>query len=205
MTGSDAIVKLGDKMLAQVNSINCSLAENVLPIYGVWSYTYDTLAIGTRIVQGVFTINFVSPNYIIQELEALTSSEHIDEEFSDQGGVPQDLNLTTDEGREFLVAHITDLIIRGELLNAQRLQRDQIRLIHGQPLTANPTEVSVFKNKHGEPGSNLLTIEYTSTNGSMSKIIEGVAIAGCSQLVDMSGRTVMEEYQFIGRDMKFNK
>ncbi len=45
-----------------------------MPIFGYNSYIYDEIAIGNRIVQGVFTINFTSPRYvedIIKNIERL--------------------------------------------------------------------------------------------------------------------------------------
>jgi hypothetical protein len=68
---SSADVKLyfGDIWVDDAVSIAFSLSEEVMPIYGYNSYTFDTVARGRRLVQGQFAINFTSAGYLHQVVE----------------------------------------------------------------------------------------------------------------------------------------
>jgi hypothetical protein len=45
-------------------AIGYNITQQKVPIYGFWSYTYDRVALGTRIVQGTFAIPFQGPQYM---------------------------------------------------------------------------------------------------------------------------------------------
>ena len=47
-----------------INTIAWQVNQQQYPIYGYNSYVWDDLALGTRIIQGQFTINFTEPNII---------------------------------------------------------------------------------------------------------------------------------------------
>lgn len=60
----DANVWFGDKLVTDIQNINYGLSQHDMPLFGYNSYIYDELAIGNRLVQGTFTINFTEPLYI---------------------------------------------------------------------------------------------------------------------------------------------
>lgn len=68
---SNADVKLyfGDIWVDEITNINFSLSEQVMPIFGYSSYTYDAVARGKRIIQGQFSLNYTSSGYLHQILE----------------------------------------------------------------------------------------------------------------------------------------
>ena len=47
-----------------INTISWTVNQQQYPIYGYNSYIFDDLALGARIIQGSFTINFTEPNII---------------------------------------------------------------------------------------------------------------------------------------------
>ena len=60
----DANVWFGDKLVTDIQNISYGLQQHDMPLFGYNSYIYDELAIGNRLVQGTFTINFTAPLYI---------------------------------------------------------------------------------------------------------------------------------------------
>lgn len=73
---SNADVKLyfGDIWVDDITAIQFTLQEEVMPIYGYHSYTYDAMLRGKRIINGSFSINFTTSNYlqkIIQHSQAI--------------------------------------------------------------------------------------------------------------------------------------
>jgi hypothetical protein len=45
-------------------ALGYNLVQQKIPIYGFWSFTFDAVALGTRIVQGSFAIPFQGPQYM---------------------------------------------------------------------------------------------------------------------------------------------
>lgn len=66
----DAEVFFGNEFVEDIAYIDWNVNQSVMPLFGYNSYTYDELARGSRIIQGVFDINFTSPNYLFQILKA---------------------------------------------------------------------------------------------------------------------------------------
>lgn len=66
----DAEVYFGNEYVEDIQDIQWTVQQNVMPLYGYNSYTYDELARGNRLIVGNFTIVFTSPNYLFSILEA---------------------------------------------------------------------------------------------------------------------------------------
>ena len=64
----DAEVYFGNEYVEDVCDINWSIRQNVTPLFGYNSYTYDDVARGNRLIVGNFLINFTSPNYLFSIL-----------------------------------------------------------------------------------------------------------------------------------------
>ena len=65
----DAELYFGHEYVEDIADIQWQVQQNHLPIYGYNSYTFDEIAVGSRIVQGNFSIRFTSPNYLFKILE----------------------------------------------------------------------------------------------------------------------------------------
>lgn len=76
----DANVWFGDKLISDIQNIAYNLAQHDMPIFGYNSYIYDEIAIGNRIVQGAFTVNFTSPRYIEDIIEKYKSASIVNED-----------------------------------------------------------------------------------------------------------------------------
>lgn len=76
----DANVWFGDKLVSDIQNIAYNLAQHDMPIFGYNSYIYDEIAIGNRIVQGAFTINFTSPRYIEDIIEKYKLASIVNED-----------------------------------------------------------------------------------------------------------------------------
>ena len=65
----DAEVYFGNEYVEDIRDINWSVKQNVAPLFGYNSYTYDEVARGNRLIIGSFLINFTSPNYLFSILK----------------------------------------------------------------------------------------------------------------------------------------
>lgn len=60
----DAEIYFGDIFIDEVTSITWSIQQQAMPIYGYNSYTFDDIAVGARLVQGQFAVNFTKAGYL---------------------------------------------------------------------------------------------------------------------------------------------
>lgn len=61
---SDAELFFGNIYIDEVTDIMWQETQNSMPIYGYNSYCFDDIAVGTRLVQGQFSINYTKSNYL---------------------------------------------------------------------------------------------------------------------------------------------
>ena len=70
LSGSQANIYLESILLDEVTSMEWTVHQSKIPIYGYASQFFDEMARGAVIVQGQFSINFIQPNYLFSVLEA---------------------------------------------------------------------------------------------------------------------------------------
>lgn len=66
----DAEIYFGNEYVEDICYIDWNVNQNTMPLFGYNSYRYDEVAQGSRLIQGVFDINFTSPNYLFQILKS---------------------------------------------------------------------------------------------------------------------------------------
>ncbi len=67
-SGCDINVYINHKKAVEVVGLEFSVQEQVEPIFGYASYTYNKLVKGSRFVSGILTINYTTKNYLIDLL-----------------------------------------------------------------------------------------------------------------------------------------
>lgn len=65
----DAEIYFGNEFVEEVVAIDWQINQGQIPLFGYNSYVYDEIALGARLIQGNFVINFTSPNYLFKLLE----------------------------------------------------------------------------------------------------------------------------------------
>ena len=75
-SSTDAIISFKGVELEEVVAIQWQINEPKQPLYGYNSWTFDEVAVGARIVQGTFIINFIIPDYLNR---ILTGAEGTDD------------------------------------------------------------------------------------------------------------------------------
>lgn len=68
----DADILFGGIFIDEVVNITWQVQQNAMPIFGYNSYTFDDIAVGSRLIQGQFTVNFIEANYLTRVLNTMT-------------------------------------------------------------------------------------------------------------------------------------
>lgn len=95
----DAEIYFGNEFVEEVVNIGWNLIQGQMPLFGYNSYVYDEVALGSRIIQGQFAINFTSPNYLFRILETAAA-----ESITSMGSY----NITKTKEEATLSEHIND-------------------------------------------------------------------------------------------------
>lgn len=75
-SGCDTSIYIGDTWVEDVTGLSFTLYENVKPLYGYNSFTYDQVARGARLVEGQFKIAFREAGYLWTILDHVSQLAH---------------------------------------------------------------------------------------------------------------------------------
>lgn len=172
-SGTDAEIYFGDVFIDDVVGIQFAVQQNALPLYGYNSYVFDDIAVGTRMVQGSFTINFTKSSFLFEVLETLkatlnSTTQSVNAE--DEGTVD---NLATSSNKGLNSNNPGTISSRAPLWG----RSFDLICSYGNARQSNPV-----------PNSTML-------------MLSNVVITSCQQQFSSSGEPVYESYTFIGRDL----
>jgi len=226
-SGSNVRVYFGGIYIEQLANIQYSLSEQVAPIYGFHSYTFDRVARGQRIVGGVFTLNFTENGYLQTILDRLAS---------DVEGYREDSDTSAEVVTSEMATYNTEKTIERLLLVKDRKYEDYItdlkRSFWGAPTENGMIHQDLgkendtyFYSKQGtktnalrEHGFNILIdyspdANYSDFDRCMKNIhdgtsfyqtyrsIIGVHITGEQQAIGNDGSVIQTTYSFTARDL----
>lgn len=204
-SGGDIKIYFEDTFLDECTMLQFVLAEQVLPIYGYNSYTFDDVLRGNRIIQGTFRINFKDRGYLFGLLEHILEekTDMIKDDVKNQDRmIAEDLDklyLYAEEGwsREFdfMSQKFEDAIWnRQSRKDTQRINEPffpkkgfDIIITYGPYKRAEYQDVEKYYQKFIGKGT--------------VKAIYGVQLTSVQQIIDMSGKPIEEEYTFIAKDL----
>ncbi|WP_263117449.1 hypothetical protein [Bacillus subtilis] len=213
-SGTDIRIYLGDLWVDEIVEIEWTLQEQLAPIFGFSSYTWDKVARGNRFVTGSFSINFKEAGYLQTILNSLSSSENINKEW---------FSLKEFNGSKGSEAH-KNVSVENIINNFDDLAQDYENALWGTTSASGNlldsrrsdtffygTDVNPDNKALKEHGFNILITYGESPDPSRSsnsfetaQTIVGVQITGVSSRVDPSGNPVSEVYTFIAKDISGN-
>jgi hypothetical protein len=214
-SGADVRIYFGDIWVDEITSLQFTLQEQVAPIFGYASFTWDKVARGSRYVQGSFTINFKESYYLHSVMERLSSKMKENAEGVSAGfnvekwkeGVDIE-HLIANEGGNFDV--IADEFEKSMWGAGQQQAQVSNRkhTTYFSPNLSSGTEINNLNMKElADNGFNIL-IGYGPMNekdgmknAETTHSIIGVQLTGVSQIVGGDGQPVQEQYSFIARDL----
>lgn len=79
-TGADVELFVGPRKLTDISAISYQVTEQLLPIFGYASRTFDDMAQGTRLASGQIMLPFRSSGGLMEEVEKLWVKEQLEEE-----------------------------------------------------------------------------------------------------------------------------
>lgn len=174
----DAEIFFGNHYIDEIVQIAFQVQQNNLPLFGYNSYVYDEVALGARIISGQFTINFTSPNYLFEIMDAVRQEVvYVDESEITKANESSedDVEQAKEEAASNEESVSTDFYA-----NVPRGRR---------PLHRTTFDIDLMFGQEDRYGN------------AKHVLLEGVVIGESVTNLDSSGQPVTETYSFIARDI----
>ena len=169
----DAEIYINGEWVEDIGTIQWSIDQQTMPLYGYNSYIYDDMALGSRIISGSFTLAFTKPRSIEKYLEAYKTIDSSAKALTYEDTVKE---LTTKE----------------IVLNK-----------NGATLVSNDPHLPLPKFTNRKFDIDIVCGEYETTSGNAVHIIlQDCYITGVKSVRTKDGGVAEELYTFISRDFK---
>lgn len=176
-SGIDAEIYFEDQYIDETVQLQFTVQQNVMPLTGYNSFVYDDVAVGARIVQGQFAINFTRAEYLYEILNTLQHKK-----------IVKDSAIITDD--EF--SYTEKLEQNKAKANMTDNTLDPITQWRRSPLWAKGFNLVINYGNYLEHGQ-----------GGTLLVLDGVYLTGCAQGIGATGEPITEIYSFIARDIQF--
>jgi hypothetical protein len=220
-SGSQITIWFGNILIDDINSIQWVRNQSKLPIYGYASQLFDAVAKGTVIIQGNFTINFRQRGYVPAIIEKIgwlykvlapTDAEEKIKFDQKMWPVVRDqisLHLKNNTFGPSTIQEIQDMGNNPNFYDLAKIYED---VIWGDYGTAELIQDNADVKQHKEiPGGFNILISYGNASHteaktlrdhmqSTTKSLVGVHLMGESQMIQVGGQPVQEQYSFIARN-----
>jgi len=207
-----------------------SVRQEKQPIYGFWSYNYDTVMLGTRIIVGEFTVYTRYPQRMTQLLEKAAFNRVNADSF---GGQNEGSSVISKLSREFArtpydeenvqkywsysqLDRITNDIYSDSIDNKNIFSAHppfNFVIIYGAEQTALTTR-DVLNSQDIAVGNtidrvvaadvNERNVRVDSLTNPMKVVIQQVNLTSCTNSYSVGGSPLVETYQFMARDFYFS-
>lgn len=173
-SGIDAEIYFDDIYIDEVVSIDFQVQQGAMPLFGYNSYVFDDVAVGSRMVQGSFAINFTKASYLYEVLQTLVGLQ-----------ASSTKNVPTEED---------DITFNNIIKENPGTNGSNLTINSHLPLWGKSFDIVV---SYGDAKQD------NPIQGSSMLILENAILTSCSQQLSMSGEPIYENYTFLARDIKF--
>lgn len=214
-TMTQARMYIGNLFIDELNGLQFVLQDNKVPIFGYASRFYDALSQGKSLVQGQFSINFISEGYLYTALNAYTDTIDQDDIATNQVADQQLKRLTslTNSLQNPDPAWTPDMV---------QAAKDEIQSLAGSlgpdAITAAKGGIAKLGRQQnnsilGLPGGDYpnavytdvgfdIVVQYTGAGRTITRRLEDCHLISNESIMDHSGTPILDNYGFIARRLR---
>lgn len=225
-SGSQITVWFGNVMIDDINSIQWMRTQSKRPVYGYASQLMDTVCNGIVMIQGSFTINFRHSGYMAAVMEGikkiyqvLSTGSPLEKDQFDakqwpvvnslisshlKNGTfgPQTPQQIIDIGNSpdfFELAKLYEQTVWQEMTSADAKYKDSNKRAGDVAQSIIIPDGFNILISYGNPG-HVEKKTFSDHMKSANKSLDGVHLVGESQMIQVGGQPVQEQYSFIAKD-----
>ena len=208
-SGCNVYIYFEDIFIDEIERMQFELQEQIMPLHGYNSFVFDKMLRGTRLIQGMFQINFKDSNYISSAVDAILENS-------------EDFNLSDDNLKEINEENTNKLYEfadRGWTTEFKKYSQDFQKKIWGRSEEKNTyirDRETYFKHQNtsfnirlsygdqDQPESRWKAERNYRKKLGVGTIreIQDVHLQSVSQAFDVSGEPIREIYTFMAKDLK---
>jgi hypothetical protein len=225
-SGVDVSIFFNDMYIDDIVNIQYQVSENTLPLYSYGDYTYRSVARGSRIIQGSFSINFKRSFYIplvlkeLKNIKAGSSKEDVRTSNKMKSSIISQFPSTPEEILGASRHNSTggfNYAILDEIRqkNIEKFWGAEDRSVETSARNTNSPLYDVGSDgitiyiKYGDIKLNIderavfgkIGTGLPSKTAGTIEALDGVQINVAGKSIDDSGRNILEIYSFIARDL----
>lgn len=214
-TMTQARMYIGDLFIDELNSCQFALQDNKIPIYGYASRFWDAKAQGKSLVQGQFTINFISEGYMVKTLEnyktkIIQSDSPVDpQKAANQQRLLSLIDKLQNPDPNWTPDQFTSAV--NEVKNlAAALGADAVNAASAQIRVDRQNQLNSILGLAGTDYANAIysdiefdmILQYTGAGRTITRRLEKCTIISNESIMDHSGTPILESYGFIARRLR---
>lgn len=211
-TMTQARMYIGTMFIDELNGFQFTLQDNKIPIYGYASRFYDAVAQGKSLVQGQFTINFISEGYMYVLLQEYIQKVNTSADAVNKVSQQQNSRLLT----------LTNALQNPDPSWTPTMIANAKREIQNLAAQLGPAAVNAAKAGIGSSNAKQLSnvlglaggdypnavyqdipfdivLQYTGAGRTVTRRIEDVRLISNESIMDHSGTPILDSYGFIAR------
>jgi hypothetical protein len=203
-SGTDIRIYFGDIWIDEVTSIEWTLQEQVAPIFGYASFTWDKVARGSRYISGSFSINFKETAYLQTIMNSLSSDLDKDAKtgyFSktefDKSMDIEALLLSQSKKDFFALANDLETSFWGDGKEVTQVQTQEDNTFFYPQANLKKDGFNIVIAYGNDYMSGRAVDSYETV-----QVLMGVQLTGISQQIGQNGQPIQETYQFLAKDMQ---
>lgn len=221
-SGANVGIYFGDVLVDEIFNLQFNLQEQIIPVFGYGSYTYDAVAKGQRIINGAFNIYFKESAYLTLLMEQLEN------ELDSRGNLKPNPFKYDKDPEEATIQRIINELNSKSSNDFDKLAELYEESIWGKDLDGK-NEFEVYSKNKGK-GPYFTPLSHSNLNkdgfdiliaygpearrqvkslGSLEarttvQSINNVHLTSVGTIFDSSGQAIYEQYSFIAQDLNAN-
>jgi len=197
-----------------IASLAFNIEQEKQPIFGFWSYTFDSVMRGTRLASGAFSLVTRYPNYMKEALARAANNRvkntHIDDYDYPQAMTEDDANIDKYWGRNIYDPGIVAQL--GSHIHSVHPPFD-LRITYNLETTAVPLKTAAldynrYYTNYYDDTQNALMVDHNQRYAQADPerkhnvlVLSNCEIKGCQREFTPDGGVCMETYTFFARDL----
>ena len=213
-SGAQANIYLGPILLDEVTSLQWSVHQAKIPIYGYASQFFNEMARGSIIVQGQFSINFIQPNYLFSVMHALKNKKGVASWEQEEKELDEKLQEVLEELKAIDVNNVQAIYEKWQVLkeidskNSKGAKEFYFKKINDT--LWGPSELEKTQSSRGRTDDTAfngfdIEIQYkweSDQSPQASQTIKNVHILGSSRAIMIDEQPIQEVYSFYAQRMQ---
>jgi len=193
-----------------IHNLAFNVSQEKTPVYGFWSYTYDAVMRGTRLVTGSFTLVSRHPNYMKDLLTKAASNRSLNAgRLRDNYPAPGEWRMDDENIDRYWGKHLDASVIAQGSSEWSIHPPFGLVVVYGvQDTSVEEKGIQTRYNDMYHRGDNALMkdhnqrlVESYNADDPSRIIIDGCELTGVSRAYQPGGALVAEQYEFFGRDI----